>query len=815
MHGGSGIPFHCGPGCCVRPNAAAAAATALAARPLAPLLLLLRSLLPCIQSFCCLHSCPSQLDAVLRGVPGKQSLWQRASAEAHGRHSKAREDVREGEFELTKAAQKVASAAKYVADAKRTFHAWEVQQATDVERLEAELKTCREEAEAEHDCTTAAEEDGEKLEARHAEASTQHEECKGQLETASKIELTPEVAAAYKVDEEAGAVELRMKRDLIEQRGALEALRRSTWCRERPFSSSWASWAEFEAADAVISAPSEGTNGSAAAMCGVAFGAAEAKVNELIIARQRATSMVARAEGMREEAEKVEAGGDCPCCGRAVTDHDVQQLGSKRQQQVADAKAALTRLEYEADVQCFLLRRGRLGPLEAKVMELEAECNRLRAAKSATSAKLDTARARAHDVAQALRAKEETLQRAKEATSHELSKWRQEQSARQANAKVAEVKLSEAQKRLGDKQAQLNPHIEMVRQGEQDEYDALLKQQKAKDEHKGHETEEQHMKQLRHAFQDGVPAMLRDHMLQDLERRAKAYIDQLSGAIRLKLEMAVGEKMVRAVSVKGDDGIWRDRALRLLSAGEWWRVSLGFALAYAEFVRERLELSCNLLVLDEAFQHLDAEGVQAVIATLKALDDHETVLVLDHSTISDEMASCFDFKVEVVERRDGTSRVPQANLALCYGGAVSPLRSSPAPMCLLTEDSGGGGGASSYEALGAYGNVTPPPPPQSTPSRQPTPPPTSRGGSPLRGISSPVPGAPGPAGPGGLLLADDSEPINAEFLASLGIEERHLRVFENGEIKDVRTLKMLTVDDVKELGLPLGPRRQLLNALGL
>ena len=49
------------------------------------------------------------------------------------------------------------------------------------------------------------------------------------------------------------------------------------------------------------------------------------------------------------------------------------------------------------------------------------------------------------------------------------------------------------------------------------------------------------------------------------------------------------------------------------------------------------------------------------------------------------------------------------------------------------------------------------------------------------------------------------------FLRKLGLE-KYLEVFEENEV-DLETLPALSDDDLTELGLPLGPRRKLQQAL--
>uniref|UniRef100_A0A7R9VBR7 RecF/RecN/SMC N-terminal domain-containing protein n=1 Tax=Chlamydomonas euryale TaxID=1486919 RepID=A0A7R9VBR7_9CHLO len=72
---------------------------------------------------------------------------------------------------------------------------------------------------------------------------------------------------------------------------------------------------------------------------------------------------------------------------------------------------------------------------------------------------------------------------------------------------------------------------------------------------------------------------------------------------------------------------WLPRSLAQLSGGERRRVALAMALGFADLVRQRGRLRCNVLVLDEALQQLDAEGCARVASLLRGLPQ-ETVLVV-------------------------------------------------------------------------------------------------------------------------------------------------------------------------------------------
>ena len=81
------------------------------------------------------------------------------------------------------------------------------------------------------------------------------------------------------------------------------------------------------------------------------------------------------------------------------------------------------------------------------------------------------------------------------------------------------------------------------------------------------------------------------------------------------------EKIERVIFArKQHSGEQYERSLRQLSGGERRRLAIGLALAYADVSARRLNVQSNLLVLDEALQHLDSEGIERVVSVLRAIE---------------------------------------------------------------------------------------------------------------------------------------------------------------------------------------------------
>lgn len=138
---------------------------------------------------------------------------------------------------------------------------------------------------------------------------------------------------------------------------------------------------------------------------------------------------------------------------------------------------------------------------------------------------------------------------------------------------------------------------------------------------------------------------------------AASYAGELSGG-RLRLRLTFDDQLRsirKRVHVRRADGSLAERSISQLSGGEWRRIALALSLAFADFSRARLGLSCNLLVLDEVMQHMDVEGQAAMARVLRGLDVESTI-VIAHGLASDALYGDFE-TVDVVERWGDARRV--------------------------------------------------------------------------------------------------------------------------------------------------------------
>lgn len=122
----------------------------------------------------------------------------------------------------------------------------------------------------------------------------------------------------------------------------------------------------------------------------------------------------------------------------------------------------------------------------------------------------------------------------------------------------------------------------------------------------------------------GIQNFVFQNVIAQLESITNAYLMVLAeGGIQLALQGdgADEDRIVKTVWVRSKDsqGEYRERNLAQLSGGQWRRVSLALDFAFAELIRRRGVLRCNLMVMDEVLTHLDASGRESVGTVLRAM----------------------------------------------------------------------------------------------------------------------------------------------------------------------------------------------------
>lgn len=168
-------------------------------------------------------------------------------------------------------------------------------------------------------------------------------------------------------------------------------------------------------------------------------------------------------------------------------------------------------------------------------------------------------------------------------------------------------------------------------------------------------------KQLERAFgKDGVPALLIEQALPEIERKANEILDRLSGgnmSVRFVTQAAFKDKhredLKETLDILISDGVG-SRDYETYSGGESFRVNFAIRLALSEVLAQRAGARLQTLVIDEGFGNQDAIGRQRLIEVINSIrQDFSKILVISHI---DEIKDAFPCRIEV-EKTDRGSTV--------------------------------------------------------------------------------------------------------------------------------------------------------------
>jgi exonuclease SbcC len=168
------------------------------------------------------------------------------------------------------------------------------------------------------------------------------------------------------------------------------------------------------------------------------------------------------------------------------------------------------------------------------------------------------------------------------------------------------------------------------------------------------------LKVLERAFgKDGVPALLIEQALPEIETQANELLDRLTN----------GEMSVRFATQKDFKDKNRDdkketldilisdsagtREYELFSGGEAFRVNFAIRLALSQVLAKRAGARLQMLVIDEGFGSQDIEGRQRLIEAINRVQhDFARVLVITHL---EELKDVFPARIEVEKTASGSS----------------------------------------------------------------------------------------------------------------------------------------------------------------
>jgi DNA repair protein SbcC/Rad50 len=167
-------------------------------------------------------------------------------------------------------------------------------------------------------------------------------------------------------------------------------------------------------------------------------------------------------------------------------------------------------------------------------------------------------------------------------------------------------------------------------------------------------------KQLERAFgKDGVPALLIEQALPQIEARANEVLDRLSlggMSIRFATQAAYKDKrrddLKETLDILISDGAGT-RDYEMFSGGEAFRVNFAIRLALSEVLAQRAGARLQTLVIDEGFGSQDAQGRQRLIEAINLVrHDFAKILVITHI---DELKDSFPMRIEVEKTARGSA----------------------------------------------------------------------------------------------------------------------------------------------------------------
>lgn len=185
--------------------------------------------------------------------------------------------------------------------------------------------------------------------------------------------------------------------------------------------------------------------------------------------------------------------------------------------------------------------------------------------------------------------------------------------------------------------------------------------------HAGYERqrEELHQNIVRHktlerAFgKDGVPALLIEQALPQIQQKANDILERLSdGAMTIQFATQAGYKDRKRDDLKETldihiSDLSGTRDYEMYSGGEAFRINFAIRLALSEILAQRKGARLQTLVIDEGFGSQDALGRQRLVEAINAVrNDFAKIFIITHL---DELKDAFPNRIEVEKTDRGSS----------------------------------------------------------------------------------------------------------------------------------------------------------------
>ncbi|MGC1376741.1 MAG: SbcC/MukB-like Walker B domain-containing protein, partial [Anaerolineales bacterium] len=281
----------------------------------------------------------------------------------------------------------------------------------------------------------------------------------------------------------------------------------------------------------------------------------------------------------------------------------------------------------EADFRALESARAALAPLEREIAELRAEVNHLQSEIQNQEDEYATA-----------------------AASLALA----EQQTPSVDAAYDELlRLQEAENRLRDQVGAARQKVSVL--------DDLRARKAELEAHRNElAVEIGRHKTLERAFgKDGVPALLIEQALPQIEEKANELLNRLSGdtmSVRFVTQAGYKDKkrddLKETLEIQVSDGVGA-RDYEMFSGGEAFRVNFAIRLALSEILARRTGARLQTLVIDEGFGSQDAQGRQRLIEAINLIKpDFAKILIITHL---EDLKESFPNRIEVEKTPSGST----------------------------------------------------------------------------------------------------------------------------------------------------------------
>ncbi len=179
------------------------------------------------------------------------------------------------------------------------------------------------------------------------------------------------------------------------------------------------------------------------------------------------------------------------------------------------------------------------------------------------------------------------------------------------------------------------------------------------------------LESLERAFgKNGVPALLIEQALPDIESKANQILDQLSSgtmslsfATQRERKNKKEEGAIQTLDILISDAV-STREYELFSGGEAFRINFAIRLALSHALAKRAGARLQTLVIDEGFGSQDADGLQRLIEAINLVMEYDSqagktervsdirkILVITHL---EELKDAFPARIEVEKTPQGS-----------------------------------------------------------------------------------------------------------------------------------------------------------------